>query len=131
MYRLAASYGLSPEFKQHAEQFVLSRTGRSVIGFALTTRRSVHIPESRLTRYTHLDPARFEKFYRDFLGVRSFEIGLRSAPIMIGNRAARQYTERQIALVTIFADRRLSRSRTCGCSTKSRTRPTAGNGEPA
>jgi GAF domain len=59
MYRLAASYGLSPEFKQHAEQVVLKPDGRSVIGRALTTRRSVHIPDVSLDpEYTHLDLSR-------------------------------------------------------------------------
>ena len=103
-YRHSASYGLSTNFKKHAEQVVLKPDGKSVVGRALTTRRTVHIPDVALDpEYAQLDLQRFGG-YRAFLGVPLLREGIPIGVIMVGNRAARDFTEKQIALVTTFAD---------------------------
>src|SRR6185503_15341463 len=44
-YRLAASYGLSPQFETSMRQLSLKPEGHSVVGRTLQAQRTIHIPD--------------------------------------------------------------------------------------
>jgi signal transduction histidine kinase len=103
-YCHAASYGLSPEFKQYTKQIILKPHGKSVVGRALSTRAVVHVPDvTRDPAYAQLDLQRFGG-RRAFLGVPLLRDGSSIGVIMVGKQSPQPYTEKQIALVTTFAD---------------------------
>jgi two-component system, NtrC family, sensor kinase len=103
-YRHAASYGLPPIDKTYTEQLILKPEGKSVVGRVLTTRRTVHIPDAAIDpEYAQVDLQRF-RGYRGWLGVPLLREGIPIGVITVENRAAHEYTEKQIALVTTFAD---------------------------
>jgi two-component system, NtrC family, sensor kinase len=103
-YSHAASYGLAPDFKEFVEQIELNPSGRSVVGRALSSGSIVHVPDVTLdAEYFELDPERFGG-YHAFLGVPLLREGKPIGVIMVGDRAAREYTQKQIALVSTFAD---------------------------
>ncbi len=103
-YHHAASYGLSSELRQRAEQITLKPDGKSLVGRVLTTRATVHVPDVALdAEYAQLD-LRIFGGCRAFLGVPLLREGSPIGVIMVGKRATREYKEREVALVTTFAD---------------------------
>jgi GAF domain-containing protein len=103
-YRHAASYGLSPIDKTYTEQLMLKPGGKSVVGRVLTTRGTVHIPDTAIDpEYAEVDLQRF-RGYRSWLAVPLLREGIPIGVITVENRAPHEYTEKQIALVTTFAD---------------------------
>ena len=103
-YRMSASCGLSPEFEDQVEDLALKPEGRSVVGRALQSRHTLHIPDvSADPDYPSYDPRRLGG-YRAILGVPLMREGVPIGVMMVGRTAPGAFTEAQIALVTTFAD---------------------------
>jgi len=103
LYRLAASHNVSPEFKTFIEQNPL-RPGRgTVIGRVGLERRAVHIPDILADpEYTY--PGAHLGGIRTILGVPMLREGVPIGAFSIWREEARPFTEKQIELVTTFAD---------------------------
>ena len=103
-YSVSASYGLSPEFSDQVEDLALKPEGRSVVGRALQSRHTLHIPDiSTDPDYPSYDPRRLGG-YRAIMGVPLMREGTPIGVMMVGRTAPGAFTEAQIALVTTFAD---------------------------
>ena len=104
LFRMAVVYGASPEFKEFVERNPL-RLGRgSVSGRVALERRVVHIhdvladPEFAYTEHQRRGG------YRTVLGVPMLREGTLLGVFFICRNEVRPFTERQIELVTTFAD---------------------------
>jgi signal transduction histidine kinase len=107
VYRLAASYGVTGRYKEYVRNKELLETvaiepGRgTVVGRTLLEAKTVHVrdlqadPEFMLSRV---------KDYRSTLGVPLLRQGLPIGVIVLTRTEVRPFTEKQIELVTTFAD---------------------------
>jgi GAF domain-containing protein/anti-sigma regulatory factor (Ser/Thr protein kinase) len=103
-YRMAASYGLTSEFKTSLERVALKPDGGSVVGRALLAKRTIHVPDMTTDpEYAHYDVRRVGGF-RTMLGVPLMREGAPIGAMMLGRRRPRGFTDKQIELVSIFAD---------------------------
>src|SRR5262245_43348043 len=103
-YRLASDFGLTSEFKTHLSNLLLKPEGRSVVGRSLQAGKTMYLPDLMA------DPDYVHRDSRDFGGYR----GLLCAPLlrdgspigvlMVAHSTARKLTEKQVDLVTTFAD---------------------------
>ncbi len=103
LYRLAACHNVSPEFEAFVEQNPL-RPGRgTAIGRIGLERRAVHIPDILADpeyAYPRADLGRI----RTILAVPMLREGVPIGAFSIWREEARPFTEKQIELVTTFAD---------------------------
>src|SRR5262245_7633004 len=102
VYRQVAFYGFSNE-----EKVGLSRpfepTRGTIVGRALLSGRPVHVEDIRTdSEYTLIEPRR--KGFRTMLGVPLLRDGTPLGVIVLVRRTVRPFTEKQIDLVTTFAD---------------------------
>src|SRR5215467_2296732 len=102
VYRQVAFYGFSNE-----EKLGLSRpfepTRGTIVGRALLSGRPVHVEDIRTdSEYTLIEPQR--KGFRTMLGVPLLRDGTPVGVIVLVFRTVRPSTEKQIDLVTTFAD---------------------------
>ena len=103
-YRLAASYGLSPQFETSMRQLSLKPEGHSVVGRTLQAQRTIHIPDMNADpEYAGYGSERMGG-YRGILGVPLMREGVAIGVMMVGRLTPKAFTEPQIALVTTFAD---------------------------
>jgi GAF domain-containing protein len=105
LYRLAASYNVSPDFRAFVEQNpLLLQPGKgTVIGRVRLERRTVHIPDILADpeyAYPRADLGRI----RTILGVPMLREGIPIGAFSIWREEARPFSEKQIELVTTFAD---------------------------
>ena len=105
-YKLAACYGVTPEFEADMRQVALRSCGHSVVGRAVQARKTVHIPDMLADpEYVVHDPdPKRVGGYRAMLGVPLMREGVPVGAMMVGRLTPRAFTEAQIALVTTFAD---------------------------
>jgi GAF domain-containing protein len=101
-YHLAAAHGLTPQFREQLEQLALQPGGRSIVGRTLQAGQALHIPD------TLRDPAYSGRSLEDIgaralLGVPLLRDGNVTGVITVGRLSAREFTEREIALVSTFA----------------------------
>jgi signal transduction histidine kinase len=102
-YHLAAAHGLTPEFRARLERLALPPVGLTIVGRTLQAGRAVHVPD------TLRDPAYSGRSLEDIgaralLGVPLLRDGVATGVMTVGRLSAREFTERQIALVGTFAD---------------------------
>ena len=103
-YYSAASYRHTPEFNElvRAQAFAPGRGG--VVGRVLLERKSVQIPDVLADpEYTYHDLARLAGF-RTILGVPLLREGVPIGVLGLSRSEVRPFTERQIELVSTFAD---------------------------
>jgi signal transduction histidine kinase len=105
-YKLAACYGLAPEFEADMRQVALKASGHSVVGRAVQAKKTVHIPDMLGDQeYVAYDPnPKRVGGYRGMLGVPLMRDGVPIGVMMVGRQTPKAFTEAQIALVTTFAD---------------------------
>src|SRR5262245_60870317 len=104
IFYFEATYGLSPEFAEFAASHPFGLDAGTVAGRVLLECKNVHVlhvlgdPE-----YTNVAGQKFGGF-RTVLGVPLLREGSPVGVISLGRKSVRPFTDRQIELVTTFAD---------------------------
>ncbi len=102
--RVAAQYGTSPEFREYWQRHEL-RPGRgSNVGRVALERRTSHIPDVLSDPEFELAEVQKRAGFRTLLGVPMLREGVLIGVISLGRSEIRPFTDRQIELVTTFAD---------------------------
>jgi len=102
LFRLAVAYGASPELRDFVERHPRPPGRGSVAGRVALERRAVHIPDV-LADPEHTYGAK-DLGVRTILGVPMLREGTLIGAIVIWHGEFRPFTDRQIELVTTFAD---------------------------
>jgi signal transduction histidine kinase/putative methionine-R-sulfoxide reductase with GAF domain len=103
LFRLAASHNISPEFKDFVERHPLASGRGTVIGRVALEGRAIHIPDvSTDPEYTY--PGMTLGGVRTILGVPLLREGVPIGAFSIWRGEPRAFTDKQIELVTTFAD---------------------------
>jgi signal transduction histidine kinase len=98
------SYGVSPEFIEYARTVPVEPERGSAIGRALLDRKVIHIPDVQADpEYTWAEAQRFGSF-RTNLGVPMLRDGVPIGAFGLTRSEVRPFTDKQIELVTTFAD---------------------------
>ena len=103
-YQRVATYGFSDDYTEYlTTQPVIPQRG-TAMGRALLEGKVVHIPDVRADpEYTFVEAQRRGGF-RTVLGVPMLREGAPIGVLALARREVRPFTDKQIALVTIFAD---------------------------
>ena len=105
VYRLAVSYGLSPEYKEFLERNPVPPPGRkAVTGRVLSERRTIHIHDVLADLDYQWTEAQKVGGFRTILGVPMLREGIPIGVIVIWREKVQPFTDKQIELVTTFAD---------------------------
>jgi signal transduction histidine kinase len=100
----AASYGMPANFSEQLQRVRLKPDGKSIVARALLSRRTTYIPDIRLDpEYSDLDPRKFGG-YRSHLAVPILREDTPVGVLAMGRLSPRPFTDKQIELVTTFAD---------------------------
>jgi GAF domain-containing protein len=102
--RHVASYGYSPDYQQYMERTPIPLGRGSISGRTVLEGEPVHIPDVLADpEYTRLESQRIGGF-RTMLGVPLLREGTPIGVIVLQRKAVRPFTDKQIELVTTFAD---------------------------
>ncbi len=106
LYSVAASYGHSPEWIEIVKQIPIAQDRRSATGCAVLERRAVHIPDifadpEYQWAQDHLGE---DEMHRTILAVPMLGKGTVIGVIVIRRTQVQPFTDKQIELVTTFAD---------------------------
>jgi signal transduction histidine kinase len=101
-YHLTAAHGLTRQFREQLEQLALQPGGTSIVGRSLQAGQALHIPD------TLRDPVYSGRSLEDIgaralLGMPLLRDGNVTGVITVGRLSAREFSEREIALVSTFA----------------------------
>jgi two-component system, NtrC family, sensor kinase len=104
VYQRVATYGLSDDYTEYlSTQPVIPQRGTGM-GRALLEGKVVHIPDVRADPdYTFLEAQRLGKF-RTVLGIPMLREGVPIGVLALTRREVRPFTDKEIELVTTFAD---------------------------
>jgi signal transduction histidine kinase len=100
----AESFGFSREFMDHVRNIPVVPDRGSATGRALLEGVVVHIPDVQTDRDYHFDEALRLGKYRTLLGVPMMREGTPIGVLTLTRSEARPFTDKQIELVTTFAD---------------------------
>ncbi len=104
-YSLAVTYGATAEFKQFLEQNPVRADNRhSLLGRVVAERRTVHIPDVLADPEYKWTAAQRAGGFRTLLGVPLLREGVPIGVIVIWRKTVEPFTDKQIDLVTTFAD---------------------------
>jgi adenylate cyclase len=104
LYRTAASFGFPPEYKAFIERNPITPSRGTLTGRTVIERRAVHIEDAATDpEYTWTESQQRGNL-RTLLGVPLFREGVVVGVITLGRSRVERFTEKQIALVTTFAD---------------------------
>jgi len=105
VYRMAVSYGLSPEYKEFLERNPVPPAGRkAVTGRVVSERRTVHIHDVLVDADYQWSEAQKVGGFRTVLGVPMLREGIPIGVIVIWRDKVQPFTAKQIELVETFAD---------------------------
>src|SRR5499433_178497 len=105
VYRLAVSYGISPEYKEFLERNPVLPPGRkSVTGRVVSERRTIHVHDVLADPDFQWTEAQKVGGFRTVLGVPMLREGIPIGVIVIWRERVQPFTDKQIELVTTFAD---------------------------
>jgi two-component system NtrC family sensor kinase len=106
VYRVAASYGHSPEWLEIIERYPIHKDRTSATGRAILDRRVVHIHDILAdSEYRWAEDLRNKKeMHRTILAVPMLREGDIIGVIVIRRTRVQPFTDKQIELVTTFAD---------------------------
>jgi two-component system, NtrC family, sensor kinase len=104
LYRLGANHGFSREAVQYAVEHPLRLDQGSVTGRAALEGRTIHIPDVLADREYHATGYQQALGFRVLLGVPLQREGTTIGVFALGRNRANPFTEKQIELVTTFAD---------------------------
>jgi GAF domain-containing protein len=99
-----ASYGFPPEWFDYMQTYPLGPERGTLIGRTLLERKTVHIPDVLVDPEYTATKAQEIGGFRTALGVPMLREGNTVGVFMMARRAPRPFTEKQIELVTTFAD---------------------------
>jgi GAF domain-containing protein len=103
-FRLAASFGFSPEFVRYMQEYLIEPARNTLVGRTALERRTVHIPDVRDDpEYTWLE-ATERGGARTLLGVPLLREGVPIGVFNLARSTVRPFTDKQMELVTTFAD---------------------------
>jgi GAF domain-containing protein len=103
-YPCIASYGLSPEFQQYLRDHPIARGRGSVLGRVVSEGRTIHVPDVLADAEHALVEQRKLGGYRTVLGVPLRREGDVIGLIRLTRNKVQPFTDKQIELVTTFAD---------------------------
>jgi len=104
VHRWAADYGATVEFREYVRQNPIPRGRASLTGRVELERRPVHVldvtadPDYQLSEHQRIGG------YRTMLGVPMFREGILVGVFFLSRRQVEGFSEKQIDLVTTFAD---------------------------
>ena len=100
----AEAYGYSPEFLEHLRALPVEAGRGSAMGRALLERKAVHITDVLADPDYALTEAQKLGGYRTMLGVPLLREGIPTGVLTLTRSQMRPFTEKQIELVSTFAD---------------------------
>ena len=104
VYKRAATYGFSEQFNELVRDLPVKPERGSATGRALLEGRLVHIPDVQADpEYTFVEAQKFGDF-RTILSVPMLREGAAIGVLALTRREVRPFTDKQIELVTTFAD---------------------------
>src|SRR5262245_49217030 len=103
-YPCIASYGLSPEFQQYLRDHPIARGRGSVLGRVVSEGKTIHVPDVLADAEHALFEQRKLGGYRTVLGVPLRREGEAIGLIRLTRNTVQPFTDKQIELVTTFAD---------------------------
>jgi two-component system, NtrC family, sensor kinase len=104
LYRVAARYGFSPNFQEYLEEHPTPTDRGSAIGRAALERRVIHIPDVLADPgYSRHDTQKISG-YRAVLAAPLLRDGNAVGAIFVARTLPEPFTDKQIELVTTFAD---------------------------
>jgi GAF domain-containing protein/anti-sigma regulatory factor (Ser/Thr protein kinase) len=104
VHRWAADFGASEEFREYVQENPIPRGRASLTGRVELERRPVHVldvmadPDYQLSEHQQIGG------YRTMLGVPMFREGVLVGVFFLSRRQVEPFTDKQMALVTTFAD---------------------------
>ena len=103
-YHMVAQYGVPSAFQERLKAIRLRPDGRSVVGRSLTRSQTIYVPD--LSADPEYATRKDDDFggYKGLLCVPMMRQGSPIGVLMVGHTTERILTEKQIALVTTFAD---------------------------
>src|SRR5262249_18456472 len=103
-YRLAANFGFAPEFKEWIDQHLIEPGRNTLVGRTALEGRAVHIPDVLADpEFTWFEAIKRGGF-RTMLGVPLLREGTPIGVINLVRTVVRPFNDKQIELVTTFAD---------------------------
>ena len=97
------SYGFSPEFMDYVKDMPVKPERGTAAGRALLEAKSIYIPDVQADPEYTFDAKRFDA-YRTIIGVPMLREGVPIGVMTLTRSEVRPFTERQIELVSTFAD---------------------------
>ena len=103
-FRASESYGYAPEFVEHVKGMPIEKDRGSATGRALLEKRVIYIPDVKADpEYTLIEGQRLGD-YRTVLAVPMLREGIPLGVLSLTRSDVRPFTDKQIELVTTFAD---------------------------
>jgi two-component system, NtrC family, sensor kinase len=103
-YRLAANFGFAPEFVDYVRQVLIEPGRNTLVGRTALEGRTIHIPDIRADpEYTWFEVAE-RGGAQTLLGVPLMREGVPIGVFNLARAAVRPFTEKEIELVSTFAD---------------------------
>jgi signal transduction histidine kinase len=104
-YRLAASFGFTPEFVRYVGQVLIEPGRNTLVGRTALEGRTVHIPDVRSDpEYTWSEAIERSGGVRTILGVPLVREGVPIGVFNLARGTVRPFSEKQVELVSTFAD---------------------------
>jgi len=103
-YRLAASHGFSPEYKQWMETHVITPGSRTLVGRTSAAGRPVHIPDATTDPEYGWTESIERGGFRTMLGIPLLREGTPIGVIAICRTRVEPFSDKQIDVVSTFAD---------------------------
>ncbi len=104
VYRRAADYGGSPEHRDYINQNPIPVGRETVVGRVVLERRTIHFPDILADPEYHWSEAQRIAGFRTVLGVPMLREGAPIGALFIWREQVHPFTDKQIELVTTFAD---------------------------
>ncbi|HET8576722.1 MAG TPA: GAF domain-containing protein [Methylomirabilota bacterium] len=104
VYRLAVSFGASAEYVRFIEDHPISPGRETLVGRTVQERRTVHIPDVMADPEYRWTESQQRGGFRSMLGLPLLREGVPIGVVAIWREEVQPFTEKQIDLVTTFAD---------------------------
>jgi GAF domain-containing protein len=104
LLRTEANFGFSPAHKDHHDRTPWKAGRESAVGRVLLERAPIHIVDVETDPEYRMVELQKTGGYRSVLGVPLLREGVLIGVLLLGRRSVRPFTDKQIELVTTFAD---------------------------